>query len=93
MFTNTPKTRYLDTAVYPGRQVNGNSVIYWAVNAFENPTQPFVKELFFMHGYDFIHSPTAQQNERAHKVAETMPAWPQKGYMQELEDIIVVNFG
>lgn len=93
VFTNTPKTRYLDTAVYPGRQVNGNSVIYWAVNAFENPTQPFVKELFFMHGYDFIHSPTAQQNERAHKVAETMPAWPQKGYMQELEDMIVVNFG
>lgn len=93
VFTNDPDYRYLDTAQYPGRQVNGNSVVYWSISAFADPTQPFVAELFRMHGYDFIVSPDWQQYEQAQIAAESMPPWPQEGYLKEFEDFIVVNFG
>ena len=93
VFTNNPDFRYFDTARYQGRQVNGNSVLYWSVNAWGDPTQPFVTELFQMHGYDFVRSPTEEMYIAAHEKAETMPAWPQEGYLQEFDDFIVVNFG
>lgn len=93
VFTNNPDFRYFDTQMYPGRQVNGNSVLYWSVYAWEDPTQPFVTELFRMHGYDFVRSPDEEQFAQAHIAAESMPSWPQEGYLQEFDDFIVVNFG
>lgn len=93
VFTNNPDFTYLDTARYQGRQVNGNSVLYWSVYAWNDPTQPFVTELFQMHGYDFVRSPTEEIFIAAHEKAEAMPAWPQEGYLQEFDDFIVVNFG
>lgn len=93
IFTGRPDFAYLNTAQYSGRQVNGNSVVYWSIEAFSDPTQPFVAELFRMHGYDFIRSPDEDQYRQAWELAESMPAWPQAGYMQEFEDFTVVNFG
>ena len=92
VFTNYPEFNYLDTELYPGRQVNGNSVIRWSIDAFFDKTQPFVSELFRMHGYDFVERPTEEQYDRAHDEAESMPSWPQQGCIQEFSDFIVVNF-
>lgn len=93
IFTNAPYEGYLDTSLYFGRQVNGNSLLYWCGYAFHDPYQPFVSEVFRMHGYDFIRSPDEGQYERAMEEAEIMPAWPQDGSVREFEDFIVVNFG
>lgn len=93
VFTNSPYSGYLDTALYPGRQVNGNSLLYWCGYAFQNKEQPFIAEVFQMYGYDFVRSPTEEQFDAACLAAETMPAWPKEGCIQEFEDFIVVNFG
>lgn len=93
VFTNPPYSGYLDTELYAGRQVNGNSLLYWCGYAFWDKEQPFIAEVFRMHGYDFIQSPTEEQYDQACMEAENMPAWPQEGSIQEFEDFIVVNFG
>lgn len=93
VFTCAPAEGYLDTALYSGRQVNGNSLLYWCCYAFSDPTQRFVAETFRMHGYDFIRSPDETQFEHACGAAKNMPAWPQEGSIRELSDVIVVNFG
>lgn len=93
VFTNAPYAGYLDTSLYSGRQVNGNSLLYWCGYAFHDPTQPFVSEVFRMHGYDFIQSPTEDQYDRACLEAVGMPVWPQEGSIQEFDEFIVVNFG
>ena len=93
IFTNSPIFGHLNTAVYPGRQQNGNSLIYWMGYAFEDKTQPFITEVFRFHGYDFILSPTPEQYDAAHEKAQAMAVWPQKGSIQEFQDYIVVNFG
>lgn len=93
IFTNSPTEGYLNEALYEGRQVNGNSVIYWAGYAFNDKTQPFITELFRIHGYDFIVSPTPEQYDQAVSEAEIMPVWPEAGSVQEFDDFIVVNFG
>ena len=93
VFTGSIDTGYLDTALYSGRQVNGNAMLYWSMDAFGDKTQPFVREIFRMHGYDFILSPTPDQYDRAQEAAQTLPAWPNAGSIQEFSDFIVVNFG
>lgn len=93
VFTNAPYSGYLDTELYPGRQVNGNSLLYWCGYAFQDKTQPFIAEVFRMYGYDFIQSPTEEQFDAASLAAEAMPPWPKDGSVQEFEDFIVVNFG
>lgn len=93
VFTHSPYSGYLDTALYPGRQVSGNSLLYWCGYAWGDRTQPFVSEVFRMHGYDFVSSPTEEQFDRATKAAEGLPAWPKDGCVKEFEDFIVVNFG
>ena len=93
IFTNAPLFGHLNTDVYPGRQQNGNSLIYWMGYAFEDKTQPFITEVFRFHGYDFVQSPTPEQYDAACEKAEAMAAWPQRGSIQEFQDFIVVNFG
>lgn len=93
VFTNSPSDGYLNTQMYPGGQYNGRSVTYWAISAFQDPTQPLLASLFAMHGYDFLVSPTPEITEQAIVCAEDMPAWPSPGYLQEEENFIVVNFG
>ena len=93
IFTNAPIFGHLNTAVYPGRQQNGNSLIYWMGYAFEDKTQPFITEVFRFHGYDFTQSPTPEQYDAACEKAQAMAVWPQRGSIQEFPDFIVVNFG
>lgn len=93
VFTNAPYAGYLDTSLYAGRQVNGNSLLYWCGYAYQNKEQPFISEVFRIHGYDFVRSPTEDQFEQACGKAQTMPVWPQEGSIQEFDEFIVVNFG
>ncbi len=93
VFTNAGIEGYLNTDLYPGGHVNGNSMIYWMGYAFGDKTQPFIAEVFRMHGYDYIVSPTPEQYDQACIAAETMPVWPKQGSVQEFADFIVVNFG
>lgn len=92
VFIDTQGSGYLDTVLYPGNQVNGKSVLYWSANAFNDKTQPFVSELFRMHGYDFILSPTVEQFDQAYQEAESMPQWPHEDCIKEFEEFIVINF-
>lgn len=93
IFTNAGIEGYLNTDVYPGGHANGNSMFYWLGYAFGDKTQPFISELFRVHGYDFIVSPTEEQYDAAMLEAEDMPAWPAEGSVQEFDEFIIVNFG
>lgn len=93
IFTHYPEEGYLNTKLYPGGQVIGKSMLYWSAIAFEDPSQPFTAEIFRMHGYDFVQSPTREQYNRAYQKADEMPSWPKEGSVQEFNDFIVVNFG
>lgn len=91
VFTNRDYSSYL-YSFRGDNQTNGNSMLTWAVGAFGEPTSPVMIELFRMHGYHFLQSPTYQQAVEAEKLAENMPPWPQKGSIQEFDQVIVVNF-
>ncbi len=94
VFVNTPdaqSNQYLATSQYPGGQANGLSVVYWASGSFSEGATPMSIELFRMHGYDFLRTPTLQQYEAALPLSEEMPAWPQAGAIQEFDDFILVN--
>lgn len=93
IFTHYPEDGYLNTELYPGSQVIGKSMLYWSATAFEDPQQPFTAEIFRMHGYDFILSPTQEQYYSAYEKSDGMPSWPKEGSIQEFDDFIVVNFG
>ncbi|MDY3225838.1 MAG: glucosyltransferase domain-containing protein [Candidatus Faecousia sp.] len=98
VFTNCPShwkddSGYLMTRLYEGGDVNGNSVIYWCGNTVTDYCPTFASDLFRLHGYDFLVSPTREQARRAQKLAEGMPVWPQEGCIREFEDLIAVNFG
>ena len=98
VFTNCPQhwipeDGYLTTRVYDGCDVNGNSVIYWCGNCVTEYSPTFASELFRLHGYEFVLSPTFEQARQAQTLAQGMPAWPQEGCIREIEDVIAVNFG
>jgi len=72
-------------------QTNINSVISWSAVAFEGQTS--MKKLFNYYGFDYILA-DFKLNEEATKYARNnMPAWPQKGYIFDNGNYIIVNFG
>lgn len=91
VFTNRPSGGYLNSPVVG--QVNGNSMMYWGVRAFGDVQSSTMLELFRMHGYYFLQTPTVEQAERGAELSGEMEAWPSDGCIKEFEDIIVVNFG
>ncbi len=91
VFTNRPSDGYLNSPVVG--QVNGNSVLYYGVKTFGDVQSPTMIELFRMHGYYFLQTPTVEQAERGTELSGEMEAWPNEGCIKEFEDIIVVNFG
>lgn len=98
VFTNCPQhwideSGYFMTRLYDGCDANGNSVIYWVGNTVTDFCPTFAADLFRLHGYDFIQSPTREQAQRAQTLAEGMPIWPRDGCIREFGDIIAVNFG
>lgn len=98
VFTNCPQhwieeSGYLMTRLYDGCDVNGNSVIYWCGNTVTDFCPTFAADLFRLHGYDFVLSPTWEQAQKAQTLAKGMPVWPREGCIREFEDVIAVNFG
>lgn len=98
IFTNCPDHwqkdgGYLMTHLYPGADVNGNSVIYWCGNTVTDYCPTFISDLFRLYGYDFLVSPTVELAQAAQEAAEGMPIWPQNGCIREFDDFIAVNFG
>ncbi len=98
IFTNCPDhwaddSGYLVTRLYPGGDVNGNSVIYWCGNTVIGYCPTFAADLFRLYGYDFLVSPTTELARKAQTDAEGMPAWPSEGCIREFDDFIAVNFG
>ena len=98
IFTNCPDHwqkdgGYLMTRLYPGGDVNGNSVIYWCGNTVTGYCPTFTSDLFRLYGYDFLVSPTTQLAQTAQEAAKGMPIWPQDGCIKEFDDFIAVNFG
>ena len=98
IFTNCPDHwnkdgGYLMTRLYPGADVNGNSVIYWCGNTVTGYCPTFISDLFRLYGYDFLVSPTTQLAQAAQEAAKGMPIWPQEGCIREFDDFIAVNFG
>ena len=98
IFTNCPDhwaddSGYLVTRLYPGGDVNGNSVIYWCGNTVIGYCPTFAADLFRLYGYDFLVSPTTELARKAQTDAEGMPAWPSEGCIREFDDFVAVNFG
>ena len=92
VFVNKPSDYYMGR-IDANDQSNGYSMLYWTIGAFNNEQNPMIYEVFRLHGYDFLKTPTPQQSEEAQERAEEMAAWPAKDSIKEFEDIIVVNFG
>lgn len=98
ILTNCPNhwsddSGYLITRLYPGGDVNGNSVIYWCGNTVTGYCPTFTADLFRLYGYDFLVSPTVELAVKAQDMAKGMPIWPSEGSVREFEDFIAVNFG
>lgn len=69
----------------------GSSMLCWGAQAFFEPTSPIMLNIFKMHGYNFLIEPTTEQAEQANKLAKTMECYPNKGYIREFDDFIIVN--
>lgn len=91
VFTNPDHESYLYEKA-DVNQVNGNSMLIWGLEGLDAASSRTMIDIFKLHGYDFIQSPTAEQAERGHLSSETMEAWPKRGSIQEFDDYIVVNF-
>ncbi len=91
VFTNRDDASYL-YSTDAGGQVNGRSMLMWGVGAFRDTQSPMLIEIFKLHGYTFIQTPTAEQVQEAKEKSKTMPAWPKKESIMEFEEYIVVNF-
>jgi len=83
-----------ETAMAPQTKkvsTNGLPIIGWSIRAFDNRATQFHNFLIY-HGHDLV-----QANERQYAdgraLAANMPSYPKNGYIKELNDYIVVNFG
>lgn len=92
VFTNRPgASYYLTTHTHEG-QVNGASMLRWGVGTFGEKESLNMIEIFRLHGYDFLVTPTKEQAEEAWRIGKTMPAWPEKDSIKEMDSYIIVNF-
>lgn len=71
----------------------GESPLIASLGFLGEETSSATRFLFEQQGYDFLLEPTPEQTTRALDASENMPAYPRDGYIEELDDIIVVNFG
>lgn len=71
----------------------GESPIIASLGFLGEDTSSATRYLFEQQGYDFLLEPTPEQTLRALDSSEGMSAYPHDGYIKELEDIIIVNFG
>lgn len=91
IFTRMYDEAYLSSDYIQGGQTNGNSVLWWGVDAFQDITSYVNFELFKMYGYDFLVRPTEQQALEALTYIESIENWPTDGYLTETEKYIIVK--
>lgn len=90
VFVNNPYDGYLNNNVGRQNSANGNSMIYWGINAFLKGT---MYEIFESYGYDFLKRPTHEQVEYAKELSVNMECWPNQECVKETDNFIIVNMG
>jgi len=94
IFTNEPEFQYLQAGLHPATgQDAGVSMIYWSLTTGSERTQYILGEIFKLHGYDFLVSPTPEQCFAALELSQDMACWPHRDSIQEFDNFIIVNFG
>lgn len=76
--------------IYKYVETNVNSYINWAIFAFGEINVELFNWIELL-GYDFIHG-NGELYLEAKKLSETMPSYPTKGYINETEEFIMINF-
>lgn len=71
----------------------GESPIVSAVAFCGDITCPELIKLFEYQEYTFLIQPSWEQAQKAIEYSENMPGYPREGYIEELEDIIIVKMG
>lgn len=94
----TDITSKFENAINPSLKfpvTNVNSVISWSADAFGNSTM--LENLFAFHGFDInVQTDNYENNlalyDRFFKDSP-MPCYPEKGYIQETDELIFVRLG
>ncbi len=71
----------------------GESPIVSSVRFLGDKTSDATFQLFEFQEYDKLIHPNEEEATRAVEHSKNMPTYPEKGYIEELDDIIVVNLG
>lgn len=94
----TDITSKLENAINPSLKfpvTNVNSVISWSADAFDNSTM--LENLFAFHGFDINVQTDIYENNLALYDQffrdSPMPCYPEKGYIQETDELIFVRLG
>lgn len=84
-------TDFNETYVLGLAQNENGSVITWAVDGFEECNTELLNIYRYL-GYSFKQGSYERYLEVA-KMSEELPSYPESGFISELDDCIVVNFG
>lgn len=71
----------------------GESPIVSGIAFLGDIRSPDLIQLFRYQGYQFIQVPSVEQAQMALELSQDMPAYPADGYIQEVEDFVIVNMG
>lgn len=83
------KEKYYQNGYYCFAETPFLSVLKWGVDAFDTTNI----EIWEMHGHSFIMEKDLEKYQEAQQYSDTMPTWPQDGFIQETENCIVVKLG
>lgn len=81
---------YVDDYGYKYNQVH-NAVLYWGVFAF-GEVNTEILEYFRMKGYEFQQG-TMEMYQEGKVIGAAMPIYPQRGYIKDCGEYILVNLG
>jgi hypothetical protein len=71
----------------------GSAPLITAVDFLGESTSPDLIQLFKYQEYRFLIEPTPAQAEMAKEHSKNMPGYPEPGYIEEFQGIIIVNIG
>lgn len=90
-FTNRDYDLFL-TSWDENQKEIGEAVMISSIAMFGETVPHTMVDLFKYHQYNFLQLPTQEQADRAVELSKGMEAYPKPGYIQEFDDLIIVNF-
>lgn len=71
----------------------GESALISSVRFLGNKTSKETIKLFEYRGYTFLKEPSKEQAEYIYELSPKLKKYPNKGYIEEIDNVIVVNMG